>query len=225
MLSDIQQQLNKQVALLIPGAKLSAKRLVEQKIQLNLVELDDGVQLHSQQIANIWSQFPYWAFAWAGGLVLAEYILQNPATVKDKVVVDFGCGSGVAAIAAAKAGAKKVICCDLDGQALLASAWNMQLNEIPNNVCQYSDDIFKVMAEQSVDLLLAADVLYDISAQGDLFKAMTKSAECLFAETEKMTEKFTNLENVYQARASTLPEVGDFDQQMLVNILHLNNSI
>src|SRR6202000_1939717 len=46
---------------------------------------------------------PYWAFAWAGGQALARHVLDNPVTVRGKTVLDFGAGSGLVAIAAAKA--------------------------------------------------------------------------------------------------------------------------
>src|SRR6266705_2225067 len=48
---------------------------------------------------------PYWAFAWAGGQALARYVLDHPAIVAGRRVLDFGAGSGLVAIAAARAGA------------------------------------------------------------------------------------------------------------------------
>src|SRR6266581_7155040 len=47
---------------------------------------------------------PFWAFAWAGGQGLARYLLDHPDVVEGKRVVDFASGSGLVAIAAAKAG-------------------------------------------------------------------------------------------------------------------------
>ncbi len=46
---------------------------------------------------------PFWAFAWAGGQALARYLLDHPETVAGRFVLDFGSGSGLVAIAAAKA--------------------------------------------------------------------------------------------------------------------------
>src|SRR6185312_15528889 len=57
---------------------------------------------------------PYWAFAWAGGQALARYVLDNPALVAGKRVLDFGAGSGLVALAAAKAGAASVLAADID---------------------------------------------------------------------------------------------------------------
>src|SRR5262245_25665142 len=57
---------------------------------------------------------PYWAFAWAGGQALARYLLDNPGLVDDRCVLDLGSGSGLVAIAAAKAGARRALAADID---------------------------------------------------------------------------------------------------------------
>ena len=63
---------------------------------------------------------PYWAFAWAGGQALARYVLDHPEAVRGKSVLDFGSGSGLVAIAAAKAGAAQVLAADIDAFAAAA---------------------------------------------------------------------------------------------------------
>ena len=50
----------------------------------------------------------FWAFAWAGGQALARYLLDHPETVAGRTVLDFGSGSGLVALSAAKAGARRV---------------------------------------------------------------------------------------------------------------------
>ncbi|MEE9282240.1 MAG: 50S ribosomal protein L11 methyltransferase, partial [Myxococcota bacterium] len=67
---------------------------------------------------------------WAGGQVLARWLLDHPAAVRGKRVLDFGCGSGVVAIAAALAGAASVVACDTDGAALEACRENAVLNGV-----------------------------------------------------------------------------------------------
>ena len=51
---------------------------------------------------------PFWAFPWAGGQGLARYVLDHPETVAGRSVLDVASGSGLVAIAAAKAGARTV---------------------------------------------------------------------------------------------------------------------
>lgn len=50
--------------------------------------------------------------------------------ISDKVVIDYGCGSGILAIAAAKLGAERVIAIDNDPQALLATRNNAERNGV-----------------------------------------------------------------------------------------------
>lgn len=55
----------------------------------------------------------------------------------DKVIIDFGCGSGILAIAALKLGAKRVIGIDIDPQAILASRDNAQRNNVSDQLELY----------------------------------------------------------------------------------------
>src|SRR4051794_1571320 len=73
---------------------------------------------------------PYWAFAWAGGQALARYLLDHPETVAGREVLDIGSGSGIVAIAAAKAGASRVVAADIDPFAAAAIALNAPLNGV-----------------------------------------------------------------------------------------------
>src|SRR5437660_2056423 len=71
---------------------------------------------------------PYWAFAWAGGQALARYLLDHPETVAGRALLDFGAGSGLVAIAAAKAGAASVTAAEIRPLAAAATAANAALN-------------------------------------------------------------------------------------------------
>lgn len=73
---------------------------------------------------------PYWAFAWPGGQALARYIMDNPTEVTGRTVLDFGAGSGLVAIAAAKAGASCVVAAETDVLALAAIDMNSQANGV-----------------------------------------------------------------------------------------------
>lgn len=73
---------------------------------------------------------PYWAFAWAGGQALARYVLDQPEVVTQRRVLDFGSGSGLVAIAAAKAGALRVTAADVDDFAQAAIKLNAAANAV-----------------------------------------------------------------------------------------------
>lgn len=73
---------------------------------------------------------PYWAFAWAGGQALARYVLDHPELTRGESVLDFGSGSGLVGIAAAKAGASAVLASDVDPLATAAIAANARANNV-----------------------------------------------------------------------------------------------
>ena len=73
---------------------------------------------------------PYWAFAWAGGQALARYVLDHPEVVAERSVVDFGSGSGLVAIAAARSGASRVLAADIDEFARAAIMLNASTNAV-----------------------------------------------------------------------------------------------
>ena len=102
---------------------------------------------------------PFWAFAWAGGQALARYLLDNPTLVDGATVVDFASGSGVVAIAAARAGARHVLASDLDPFAMAAIRLNAAANDVAGRVAPVSDNLLGTVPE--ADLVLAADVFYE----------------------------------------------------------------
>lgn len=142
----------------LPNVKLTCQPLPKTP-QLKLWLLDElfPEQALEPGIVNaIMEEPPYWSFCWASGQVLAEFLIRNPEWVAGRCVVDVGPGSGVVAIAAALAGARKVIACDLDDDALTATRVNAEENGVQVVLSQDLD-----RALQEADLVTAADILYD----------------------------------------------------------------
>jgi ribosomal protein L11 methyltransferase len=82
--------------------------------------------------------------------------------LKDKTIIDYGCGSGILGIAALLLGAKQVIAVDNDPQALLASRDNAQRNNIADDrlVTYLPDEVPKdLCAEVIVANILAAPLI------------------------------------------------------------------
>jgi predicted nicotinamide N-methyase len=100
---------------------------------------------------------PYWAFAWAGGQALARYILDHPEQIMGKHVLDIGSGSGMVAIAAAKAGAASVLAADIDAFSIAAIRLNALANGVTVAVTQ--DDL--IGAESDWDMVLVGDLFYE----------------------------------------------------------------
>jgi predicted nicotinamide N-methyase len=101
---------------------------------------------------------PFWAFPWAGGQGLARYVLDHPATVAGRRVLDVAAGSGLVAIAAAKAGASGVLATDIDEHALAAIALNAAANATPQVVPGALD--LGAADHGGAEVVLAADVFY-----------------------------------------------------------------
>ena len=100
---------------------------------------------------------PYWAFAWPGGQALARYVLDHPEIVGGRTVMDIGAGSGIASIAAAIAGAARVLAADPDPLAAAAIAINGRENGVEVDIT-----IADVLGcEPEVDLVLIADLVYE----------------------------------------------------------------
>ncbi|WP_437737915.1 class I SAM-dependent methyltransferase [Sorangium sp. So ce1335] len=102
---------------------------------------------------------PYWAFAWAGGQALARYLLDNPAAVSGKRVLDLAAGGGVVAIAAARAGAARVVAADIDPFAAAALRLNAALNGVAVDVI--TGDLTASAASGAWDVIVAGDVCYE----------------------------------------------------------------
>jgi predicted nicotinamide N-methyase len=101
---------------------------------------------------------PFWAFAWAGGQTLARYVLDHPAEVAGRFVLDFGAGSGLVAIAAAKAGAAGVLAAEIDHFAAAAIAINATLNKVTVTVT--TADVIDT-TESRWEVVAAGDVCYE----------------------------------------------------------------
>lgn len=155
----------------------------------------------------------YWAFCWASGQVLAAELLDHPAWVRGKRVLDFGCGSGVAAIAAARAGAAKVIACDLDADALLAT----RLNAARNDVVVALSDAFDSI-EEELDLILVADVLYDRANLPWLAKLLARAPQVLVADSRVKNFAEPGYRHLGSHCSSTWPDLDEFDEFRSVNL-------
>lgn len=103
------------------------------------------------------ADLPYWAFAWAGGLAVARYLVEDPAAVAGLHVVDVASGSGLCAIAALRAGARSVHAFDIDPLAAAAVAVNARPNAVRIGF-SLGDPLDE--PPPRCDVLLAGDVCY-----------------------------------------------------------------
>jgi predicted nicotinamide N-methyase len=107
---------------------------------------------------HAWDDSPYWAFPWAGGQALARHVLDHPDLVRGRRVLDFASGSGLVAIAAARAGAAEVTAVDVDPFCRAAVLLNAELNGVtlPFRAGDPLD-----LPPPALDVVLAGDVFYE----------------------------------------------------------------
>jgi predicted nicotinamide N-methyase len=110
-----------------------------------------------EELAQIGVPPPYWAFAWAGGQALARYILDHSDLVAGKRVLDFGAGSGLVALAAAKARAAQVFAADIDPFAVAAITRNARANMLIIETV----DKDMIGSGEHFDLILIGDMCYE----------------------------------------------------------------
>jgi predicted nicotinamide N-methyase len=103
---------------------------------------------------------PFWAFLWPGSQALARVILDRPELVRGRRVFDFGSGCGLAAIAAARSGASRVVACDLDEVAAESQRANAELNGVAIESLT-RDPVGRPLRD--FDVVLAGDVCYERS--------------------------------------------------------------
>ncbi|AWU93225.1 class I SAM-dependent methyltransferase [Azospirillum ramasamyi] len=149
---------------------VSPQDFVSDNTTLTTTPLLPEIQLHlATEVTPLWQATeetlaatnlppPYWAFAWPGGQAVARLVLDRPELVAGRSVLDFAAGTGLVGIAAMKAGAARVQCCDIDRFSLAAIALNAEANGV---------DLKAVSADlvdrplPGIDVVLAGDVCYE----------------------------------------------------------------
>jgi ribosomal protein L11 methyltransferase len=96
--------------------------------------------------------------------------------VTDKVVIDYGCGSGILAIAAIMLGAKFAYAVDIDPQALEATVRNAQNNDVANKIQTFLPDDF---ADVKADIIVSNILAKPLMALAPTFADLLKPDGCL----------------------------------------------
>jgi predicted nicotinamide N-methyase len=168
--------------------------------ELRLWLLGDDVDL-STRVSELFSieTAPYWAFCWGSGQALARFVLDHPQQVRDRIVADFGAGSGVCAIAAAKAGARAVYAVDTDPVALQAIGENARLNRVHVECVSALPDAF--------DVLLASDVLYELGNRELLESHASEGRVVIVSDPQRVHHQRLERTPVCSYDVVTMPDV------------------
>lgn len=162
--------------------------------------LGDGVDLEAScQELTDGEAPPFWAFCWGGGQALARFILDHPERVRGLRVLDFGTGSGIVALAAAKAGAREVIAADLDPVSRQAAALNAAHNGLTIRTVSQLPEAW--------DLMLAADVLYETGLRDWILGEAITKAPILLADPQRTGTPKLEVPILERFEVLTFPDV------------------
>ncbi|MEV8506396.1 50S ribosomal protein L11 methyltransferase [Actinoplanes sp. NPDC051475] len=116
---------------------------------------------------------PFWAFAWAGGQALARHVLDDPELVAGRAVLDLATGSGLVAVAAARAGGRPVTANDIDPLSLAAAEANAAANGVRVELVE--GDLLAGGYDEAA-VVLAGDVFYSREMAGRVLPFLRRAA-------------------------------------------------
>jgi len=157
---------------------------------------------------------PFWSFCWSSGQVLARWIMEHKDLVEGRRVLDFGTGSGIVAIAAARSGARSVVACDIDPVSLEAVKANAELNGVR---IEMSDDFDRACTEM-VDVILAADVLYDAELFPIVKRFPDLAADVVLADSRVRNLSLEPYRKIGHGEAVTCPDLHEPEEYRRVSI-------
>jgi predicted nicotinamide N-methyase len=169
-------------------------------------------RLTEEELGELGLPPPFWAFAWAGGQALARWLLDHPEEVAGRRVLDFAAGSGLVGIAAMKAGAAHVLCCDIDPFCRAAVALNAEANGV--SLAFTDADLLKA-SPPDVDVICAGDVCYE-QPMADrvlswLAQARMKGTRVLIGDPHRTYFPRDGLEFLAEYRVPTTRELEDLE--------------
>jgi predicted nicotinamide N-methyase len=128
--------------------------------EVTLLVADDVVLLWEAMEAEggVAEEPPFWCAAWPGGQALARYVLDQPQVVAGRDVLDLGSGSGLVAVAARLAGARRVVASEIDPYGVTAIGVNAAENGI--GAIDVVGDVLDEPLPGGISVVLAGDVCY-----------------------------------------------------------------
>lgn len=208
--------LTDQIRRVLKNGKITATPLpLTPEIRLYLLSHDyPQHDLTREETQALMNEPPFWSFCWSSGQVLAKWILEHKELAEGRSVLDFGTGSGIVAVAAARAGAKKVLACDIDPVALEAVKANAELNHVEIEV---SAD-FESVSTGGFDVILAADVLYDMEIFPLVKRFPELASDVILADSRVRDLTLEPYHRIGQGVAVTCPDLQEPEEYRQVSI-------
>jgi predicted nicotinamide N-methyase len=204
----------------------SARSFVLRHTRLRPVPGLEAIRLHlADEVLPLWravqietrdadAALPYWAFAWAGGLAIAQHLRIHPEIVAGRRVFDLASGSGLCSIAAARAGASTLTATDID----LFAAAAIEINARANG-CRVAVVLGDVLDEDppEADVILAGDCWYEASLAERVLpwlqRAVTRGTEVIVGDPGRRYLPVIELVELARYEVQTTTELEDLDQK------------
>jgi len=198
--------------------------LKDAKIVETVMPLTSGIRLYllshdypqealtDEERCVLMDEPPFWAFCWSSGQVLAQWIRGFRENVSGKRILDFGSGSGIAAIAAALSGAREVIALDTDPLACEAIRANAELNGVTVATADSLD-----LVAGDFDVILAADILYDRDNL-HLLQMFTERSKRVVVADSRVKQLPEPYEKIGNGVAVTCPDLDEPEEYRHVGI-------
>ncbi len=165
--------------------------------------------LRQEELVALGLEEPYWAFAWAGGQALAQYLLDNPTIAQGRTVLSLASGGGAEAIAAKLTGATKVVAADIDPFAQAAACLNADENDVE---LVFENRDLLLAPPPPVDLILAGDIFYEKATADRVWPWLVSAqAEILIGDPGRSYLPKKQLQAVAKYRIDWTNKVEDSD--------------
>ena len=173
-----------------PAAERRLRRQIAERLPVETLPGPPGLRCHlarpDSRLSGIadagGGAAPYWGHLWPGGMALVAHVAAYPALVRGRAVLDLGAGSGIVGIAAARAGAARVLASEIDPVARVALSMNAAENAVAVEVL---GDLLDA-DPPAVDLVLVGDLFYapELACRvaGFLSRARAGGAEVLVGD-------------------------------------------
>ena len=126
-------------------------------------------QLQKETDSN--TPFPYWAKIWPAALAMATFLVQHPAYIENKKVLELAAGLGLPSLIAARY-AREVCCSDYIAEAVAIAKRSAAYNKF-TNIYGAVLDWHYLPQSLSADILLLSDINYDPAAFETLYTVLT----------------------------------------------------
>lgn len=165
----------------------------------------------AERLAGATLQAPFWAFPWPAGIGLAHAIMDRPELVDGVDVIDVGAGGGVAAFACARAGARRVVACDIDPWALAVTRIGAARQDLAVETLQADVTVTPTVLD-AFDVVLCGDLAYDrrnaAAERSALDAAAARGATVLVADAGRTYFDAAGMQLISEL---TLPVVQDLE--------------